>query len=216
MNIICSTCSSKFKISDNKIPTDRVVSIPCPKCKSNITISFKKSDDEIAGRFDFEETDFDSCESPDKPFDFIEEEGKTALICESNPKFNEKFKNVTELMDYHSTTVSNSRDALAKMRYHTYDLIIVNELFDTKDPDSHVVITYLERLSMSLRRNTFVTVISDRYHTMDHLMALKKSTNLIINTKHIAETDKILSKMIASNDFFFRAFNETLKEIGRI
>jgi hypothetical protein len=50
---------------------------------------------------------------------------------------------------------------------------------------------------------------------MDNMMALNKSVNLIINIKNIEDIGKILSRGITDNEFFYRIFKGTLKEVGR-
>ena len=69
---------------------------------------------------------------------------------------------------------------------------------------------------MSIRRNMFVALISDRYRTMDNMMAFNKSVNLIINSKNIEDVGKILSRGITDTELFYRVYKETLKATGRI
>jgi hypothetical protein len=101
------------------------------------------------------------------------------------------------------------------MRYHNYDLFVINEQFDSDTPESNGVLLYLERLGMSVRRNMFIALISNRFRTMDNMMALNKSVNLIINIKNIEDIGKILSRGITDNEFFYRIFKGTLQEVGR-
>ncbi len=221
MDIICDKCQSKFKIPDDKIPAGKVVKLPCPKCKNRISIGSSKKTDDIkqdqeTGIASFDQADSDAYDASEKPFDFIEEEGRTALICESDSSIKKKIKKVLNIMDYHFTEAESARDALKQMRYHNYDMIIVNEDFDTKNPDSNGVLIFIERLSMSVRRNIFVVMISGRFHTMDNMMTFIKSVNLIINTKNIKDFDKILQRGITDNDFFYRVYKESLKETGKI
>jgi CheY-like chemotaxis protein len=150
----------------------------------------------------------------EKPFDFIEEEGLTALLCEQNPVARQTIENALNLMDYQITVAESARDALKRMRYHVYDLIVVNESFDTNNPDANGVLIFLERLGMSVRRNIFVAMISDRYRTMDNMMAFHDSVNLIVNLKNIEDVGKILSRGITDTELFYNIYKETLKEIG--
>ena len=207
MDIICSNCSSKFRIPDEKIPAGRVTTLPCPKCKTRISLDLAKKTGAAA-----EGAAYDAS---DKPFDFIEEEGLTALVCEQNPIARKTIESALGLMDYQITIAESARDALKRMRYHIYDLIVVDENFDTKNPDANGVLIYLERLGMSLRRQIFVAMISSRFRTMDNMMAFHSSTNLIINIKNIEDIDKILSRGITDSELFFRIYKETLKETGR-
>jgi CheY-like chemotaxis protein len=152
----------------------------------------------------------------EKPFDFIEEEGLTALVCESNPSVRRTITNALEVMDYQITEAENARDALKRMRYHNYDLFVINEHFDTDNPESNSILLFLERLSMSVRRDMYVALVSNRFRTMDNMMALNKSVNLIINIKNIEDISKILSRGITDNEYFYRIYKQTLKEVGRI
>ena len=214
MDIICNSCSSKFRIPDEKIPVGRVTSLPCPKCKVRISIDpTKKTGRGIRAVEQSKENG--GYDASDKPFDFIEEEGLTALLCEQNPLASNTIQNALNLMDYQITIAENARDALKRMRYHVYDLIVVNESFDTKNPDSNGVLIYLERLSMAVRRQLFVAMISNRYRTMDNMMAFHDSVNLIINTKNLEDIGKILSRGITDTELFYRVYKETLKESGR-
>jgi predicted Zn finger-like uncharacterized protein len=214
MDIKCNSCSAKFRIPDEKIPRGRVSAVPCPKCKTRIPLDAAKKS---AGSVDTKEEsdlsqDFDFAE---KPFDFMEEEGLTALLCEQNPHARQSIESALNLMDYQITVAESARDALKRMRYHAYDLIVVNESFDTNNPEANGVLIYLERLGMSVRRNIFVAMVSNRYRTMDNMMAFHDSVNLVVNIKNIEDVGKILSRGITDNQLFYNVYRETLKETGR-
>ena len=210
MNVICSNCQSKFKVSNEKIPAGKRTTIACPKCKGYITLKPQRGS--AGGGAAGSTSTYNAAE---KPFDFIEEDGLTALVCESSPSVRRTITNALEVLDYQITEAESARDALKRMRYHNYDLFVINELFDTDNPESNGVLLYIERLSMGVRRNMFVALISNRFRTMDNMMALNKSVNLIINIKNIDDIGKILSRGITDNEFFYRIFQGTLREVGR-
>jgi predicted Zn finger-like uncharacterized protein len=212
MNVICDNCQSKFQIPDHKIPAGRRATVACPRCKGKILLGAKNAPAAGRGAPADNSNGYDAAE---KPFDFIEEEGLTALVCESNPLVRKTICEALELMDYQITEAESTRDALKRMRYHNYDLFVINENFDTENPESNGILLYLERLSMGVRRNMFVALISTRFRTMDNMMALNKSANLIINIKNIEDIGKILSRGITDNEYFYRVFKAALKEAGR-
>ncbi len=220
MDITCEHCQSKFRIADNKIPPGKTVILNCPKCKNKISITAEAAapepDEPKETAYAYNDIDSDTYDASEKPFDFVEEEGKTALVCESNVDIKKPLTDALGLMDYHITDAENIRDALTKMRYHNYDLILLDENFDSSNPDENGVLVYLERQPMSVRRDTFVALISSRFRTMDNMMAFNKSVNLILNTNNIADTEKILKRAIADNDLFYRVYRDALKETGRI
>jgi len=213
MDITCNTCSGKFRIPDEKIPRGRVSTVPCPKCKTRISLNPAKKSVGVVAAED-ESNRSDEFGFSEKPFSFMEEEGLTALLCEQNSVVRQTIENALHLMDYSISVAENARDALKRMRYHNYDLIVVNESFDTNNPESNGVLIYLERLGMSIRRNIFVAMISNRYRTMDNMMAFHGSVNLIINIKNIEDVGKILSRGITDTELFYNIYRETLKEIG--
>jgi predicted Zn finger-like uncharacterized protein len=214
MDITCNNCSGKFRIPDEKIPRGRFSSVPCPKCKTRISLEPAKKPAVSAAAAE-ESNRSEDYDFNERPFDFIEEEGLTALLCEQNPVARQNIENALNLMDYQTTVAESARDALKRMRYHNYNLIVVNESFDTNNPDANGVLIYLERLGMSVRRNIFVAMITNRYRTMDNMMAFHGSVNLIINIKNIEDVGKILSRGITDNELFYNIYRETLKEIGR-
>ncbi|MGD2270084.1 MAG: zinc-ribbon domain-containing protein [Desulfobacterales bacterium] len=212
MEIICDKCDSRFRVPDKKIPTNKIVTLPCPKCRNKISVGpVKKKDPAIEAGFVT-----DAYDASEKPFDFVEEEGKTALICETNAAALKTIVNALNLMEYHITVSESGRDALKKMRYHLYDLIIVNEMFNCDGPDSNMVLLYLERLNMSVRRNIFVAMISRGFRTMDQMMAFRYSVNIIINEKNIDDFGKIARRGLTEYELFYRVYNDSLKSTGRL
>ena len=218
MEIICESCQSKLKIPDDKLPQDKAVSLKCPKCQNRISVQPRKNEPDPSDRPDLDEDffSFDEGEGEDledvseKPFDFVEEEGKRALVCESDPMIKKSILPVLEVLEYHITEAKNSREALKNMRYQDYNLIVVSEYFDTKDPDTNGVLIYLERLNMAIRRDIYVALISNRFHTMDHMHAFQKSVNIIVNADNIADLDRILRRGMADHGLFYQAYKDSL------
>lgn len=216
MDIVCDQCQSRFKIPDEKLPPGKTATLTCKKCKNKIQVKAPAKApeqvpfEEIGDVFSFDEEESEDYDSKDKPFDFVEEEGKKALLCESDPKAKEKIRTVLDVLEYHVTDIANSREALKKMRFHDYDLIVVDELFDTRNPEQNGILIYLERLSMATRRQMFVTLITNRVRTMDQMTAFQKSVNIVINLRNIDDFDKILRRALADNEMFYRIYREQL------
>ena len=220
MEITCEKCQSKFKVPDEKLPAGKIVNLKCPKCKERISVG-PAPRPEVRQEVrppeqNFQDVHADAYDASDKPFDFVEEEGKTALICESDPGIKAKVITALNAMEYHITEAESGRDALKKMRYHVYDMILVNEEFETSDPDANGVLIYLERLNIAMRRNIFVVLLSNRFRTLDSMMAFNKSVNMVLNLSNIDEIEKALRRGMTDNDFFYRIFRDGLRKAGRI
>lgn len=154
-------------------------------------------------------------DAADKPFDFVEEEGETALICESDPSIREKISAAMKLLGYMITEATSAKDALKKMRFHTYEVVVLDERFDTITPDENDVLRYLESLSMATRRDIFVALITERFRSMDNMAAFNKSVNLVINTKNINDVATIMKRGVSENTAFYRVFKESMQKLGK-
>ena len=154
-------------------------------------------------------------DASDRPFDFVESDAETALVCESDGTVREKISGALKKMGYQTTEAASTGDALKSMRFHLFDLVMVNENFDQSAPDRNDVLAYLETLAMSTRRQIFVALISDTYRTTDNMAAFNKSVNTVINLKNIEDVEKILRGAVAENAAFYRVMKETLKKMGR-
>jgi hypothetical protein len=230
MNVSCENCRSKFKIPDEKVPKGQKFSLTCPQCNAKVVVD-ARSDTPSSSNTDSEssdkpksekektiidEVDADIYDASDKPFDFVEEGVKTALLCEPDAALQKKIKTGLHNMDYHITAPQLAKDALKQMRFHVFDMVVLNERFGTQNPDMNPVLKYLDRLNMSTRRNIFVTLITDRYRTMDNMAAFNKSVNLIVNLKNIDEIEKILRRGIADYEAFYRVYKRILIKTGRV
>ena len=161
------------------------------------------------------QVDSSAYDAADKPFDFVEAEGETALVCEADPALKEKISAAMTSLGYMITEAGSAKDALKKMRFHTYDVIVLDERFDTAAPDENDVLQYLENLSMVTRRDIFVALVSERFRSMDNMAAFNKSVNLVINTKNIDDVGTILKRGVSENNAFYRVYKETLKKMGK-
>lgn len=224
MDVSCEKCQASFKIPDEKVPQGRVFAIKCPKCKEKITIS-ASAEKKSAGAapvasavavpaFD-ESPDEESYDASDRPFDFLEEGVETALICEGDPVYRDKIQAALKSLGYQVTHPNNAREALKQMRFHVFDMIVVNERFDTPDPNHNNVLRYLETLTMGVRRSIFVALISDRFRTNDNMAAFHKSVNMVIGVSHVDDIEKVLKHGITENDIFYRVYKESLVKTGR-
>jgi DNA-binding NtrC family response regulator len=155
----------------------------------------------------------DTYDASDKPFDFVEEGMNTALICESDPAVRSKIHEALAQERYHITESESAQDALKKMRFHVYQLVVANESFDTDTPDQNVIFDTLKALPMSIRRNMFVVMISPRFRTMDNMIAFSKSVNLIVNPSNLDNIGTIIQKGLTDNEAFYHVYKESLKNV---
>lgn len=228
MDVSCNHCLGKFKIPDEKIPSEQVVFLPCPRCKKTLTVDTRSQKPPVkedslkpaAPPRPAEKQLMDTVsggvyDASDKPFDFLAPGVKTALACESDPGVLSKLRFVIKQMGYHAVEPPNATDALKKMRFHAFDLIILNEIFDSPSADDNPILAYLKDVNSAVRRNMFVALLTTRFRTMDNMAAFNKSVNVVIHLKNLDEIAKILRRAIDDNQVFYSVFKESLIKTGR-
>jgi hypothetical protein len=154
-------------------------------------------------------------DAADRPFDFVMEGDATALVCEPDPTTREKISGSIKELGYKITTPVSAKDALKAMRFHLFDVVVLNELFDTVNPEANAVLQYLENMNMTTRRRIFVALVGEKCRTMDNMAAFNRSVNIVINLKSIEDMGKIIKKGVADNRAFYHIFQETLQKMGK-
>ena len=221
MEIVCQNCQSRFKVAREKLPQGRTVSIQCPRCKGKIEI---ETDTDLEGEAAtrpinaesiVSEVDSGAYDPAESPFDYVQAGMRTALLCEHDRQIKQKFRGVLKGMNYQVVEADSIRHALKYMRFHVYDLVVLNEAFEAAGAESNHVVQYLARLPMHIRRNMFVVLLGNDFRTMDNMTALNKSVNLVVNSQSVDDMNNILKNALAQHEEFYHVFKEFLKQTGR-
>jgi predicted Zn finger-like uncharacterized protein len=219
MEVVCQKCKSKFRIADEKLPSGQNVSVKCAKCESKIEIDPGEGRPVNADKEDLEKVVDEVASSAydplERPFDYLEEGIETALLCEHDLGVKQKIRKLLEQMDYHVVEAASARNALKYMRFHVYDLVVVNEAFEATNADSNHVLQYLSQLPIVVRRNMFIVLLGKGLRTTDNMLAFNKSVNLVINLKDMDDMEKILKGALKEHNAFYEVFMESLKKTGR-
>jgi predicted Zn finger-like uncharacterized protein len=236
MEIICESCNTKLNIPDEKIPKDQMVRVNCPKCRYKITIEPQTSDSNNKSSSDpYSETgkmhlkfiestrsstsdeegpgyeDF----SDDESLVFFEEDVKLALIMIANEDHAVKVRSVIEELGYKAVEAPTTRDALGKMRFHHFDLIVLADGFDGQELARSPIINYLNHISISSRRRMFLALFSDQFKSMDEMTAFSLSANAIFNPKDLDRLVGIMKKALSDNEKFYKVYMDTLLGVGK-
>ncbi|MBE9581058.1 MAG: zinc-ribbon domain-containing protein [Proteobacteria bacterium] len=220
MEIVCQNCKAKFRISDEKLPPGRTASIKCPKCQTRMEIDTHSDAVRTTEMSNLEammhEVDSGDYDAVEQPFDYIQEGMETALLCEHDLEAKQKLRTVLERLNYHVVEAASARNALKYMRFHTYDLVILNITFDAASTKSNHVLQYLAHIPISVRRNMFVALLGKGFRTKDNMLAFDKSVNLIVSSQDIDDVENILKGALREHEAFYEVFKESLKKSGRV
>ncbi len=150
----------------------------------------------------------------DKPFDYVEEGKETVLLCEPDPGNSAKISNMLREAGYLVTEPSSTHDALAKMQFHTYHLILINEKYEATETGENEVLKYVNKLPMGTRRKTFVILTGNGFRTMDKMTAFNKSVNLVLDMEHLDDLEAILLSSRGEHNLFYFPFMNTMQKLG--
>jgi len=151
-----------------------------------------------------------------RPFGYKDTINETAMICENDPATRQKISSTLKSLDYNVIEAATFKEVLKYLNFHTFNVIFVNENFDTGTGEINNFLNYLEQLPMSTRRQIFVVLISATFATMDYMHSFNKSVNLIINKDDITELALILKKEIQENEYFYHVFKEYYRKHGKV
>ena len=227
METICEHCKAKLNIPDKKIPENQTVKIACPKCKKKMTLNAKKKQNETGSfhlRFiessrggESEENRYSYSDySDDQALAFYEEGTKLALVMDNNSEHTDNIRMDVGQLGYKAISAPNIRDAIGRMRYHHFDLVILCDGFDGQSLERNPILSYLNNLSMAVRRRMFVALMGEKFKTMDDMMAFALSVNLVVNTKELDKLSAILKRAISDYEKFYKVFMDTLVEVGKV
>lgn len=234
MEIICTGCNTKLNIPDEKLPKDQTVRINCPKCKTRLTIEPQEAWQEAFAMDDMNPEEGDGempnlnhrkqMKGPD-PSAYEEQEddytieyyedAKLALVM-ADENLTRIIKPAVEERNYKFISAPTIREALLKLRYHHFDLIILVDGFDGQEIAGGPIMNYLNHMSMSGRRRIFLTLISDKYKTMDEIMAYSLSANMVVNTREIGSLNILLKRGLLEYEQFYKVFTDILQKEGKV
>jgi hypothetical protein len=92
---------------------------------------------------------------------------------------------------------------------------VLSEDFDGQKLTQSPIISYLNRLSISVRRQIFLALISENFKTMDNMLAFALSANTVINAHELDQLSLMLGAAFAEHEKFYKVFYETLSEVGK-
>jgi CheY-like chemotaxis protein len=227
MDVVREKCQNVVKIPDEKVPKSKAFTIGCPKCKHKNSVNsdteaapapakqnliLPKAETQAVAEGQEKKDDIGGVPG-EGGFGFLEEGDKTALLCESNSDNHAKIRTALNLLGYKVMSPTEPREALKQLRFHDFDVVILNEMFGTRNPDVNHVHKHLSQLPMHSRRNIFVALISERFKTGDNMQTFNKSVNQMIHAGDIDRVEKILKRSIHDNDAFYRVMKESVKKL---
>src|SRR5215831_11147711 len=151
--------------------------------------------------------------SSQEKMDFFELGDKTSLIC-ADPATTEAVKGTLRELGFKFHIAETPELAVERMRYTSYDCIVVHENFAGSSLRSNAVLNYMMPLHMAQRRHSFVCLVGPSFKTLDAMQAFGQSVHLVLNPSDLPNLGPILKKSLAEFELLYRAYKDRVAEIG--
>ncbi len=138
----------------------------------------------------------------------------TSLICTKNEDFAGHVIKILKDMNnkiYHAQSV---QDALEKIKFNQYDLIIIDEGFDGNINEDKVL-TFVRNMAPVHRRKVFVILFGNNWKTADEMTAFAMSVNLLINKSNLEELKGVITQAMIQNQKNYKIFNDIIAGLGK-
>lgn len=203
MNITCPHCQAKLNLPDHKIPKDRDSSFKCPKCRKPVQIKASHSSVSGSGQ-------------PSVPAGGLGQGSQAqALVCLPDSDARARAMDVLARAGLGAESPESSSQALAKLQYHIYPLVLVDKVFDA----NMEMMRHMNDLDMSLRRKICLVCLGVDFSTGDAMAALHGSCNFYINTRDLNRDDgfldDILATAITDHQNFYTIYNDSMRAAGK-
>lgn len=211
MNVTCRNCEATIKVPENKIPKGQSFSFKCPSCKDKVIVPPAEDTVDTEPKLPIGGEDL---------FDTARFETGTilrgAMICHTEPALISK---ITDSLGISAHTPATHADALGRLRYNEYGLIIVSEGFEKQAHEGNSVLEALRMLTMQKRRKIFLVYVEPNATSFGRLEAAARSVNLLISTGDLGESEKIVKAIrrgMAEHQLDYKVYNDSLSSIRSI
>lgn len=145
--------------------------------------------------------------------DFFELGDKTSLIC-GDSNTTDMARTTLRELGFKFHTAETPELAIERMRYTSYDCIIIHENFAGSSLRSNAVMNFLAALPMAQRRFWFVCLVGPSFKTLDAMQAFAHSVHLVLNPADLPNLTAILKKGLAENELLYRSYKDILAAMG--
>ena len=211
MTVTCLKCHASLSIPDDRLPRGKVVSAACPRCGGPIAIDMTRAAAPPAAPA--------PPSAPDQPLaeraSYGERSQPQALVCATEPTEQRQILTSLKEAGYAAHAAANSAEALERLRFAAYAVIVVREGFDVPAGSPSTLTEALTDTPMGTRRNTHTVFVGPGVATHDSEAAFAKSVDLTIHLNDLPHFSDALKRSLTETEQMYRVFRETQRALGR-
>lgn len=140
---------------------------------------------------------------------------KLVLVCENATERQGVIRAALEQLGYTMLPATTADEAAERIRRQVFEIVIVDEQFESSGVLDNAVLKVLHTMPISLRRQMFVVLLGREFKTFDNMMAFARSVNVVVNLNDLPHLPAILRKGLEDSNEFYRVFRDMLAEVGK-
>lgn len=195
VKITCTNCSKSLSIDETKIGA-RVVTFPCPACKTPLTVD---------GR-DYQNAAPSAAPAPQNE-DHQDEFGEKALIVGADDPMLRQAVKLIGYLPVHQADAKSARDYYMQEFPH---VVLIHPAQLTPPPLD--AMSPIISLVPADRRKSFFILVADGLRTLDGNAAFLYGVNLVVAKKDLPQFPQIYREANAANDRFYASMNAVFRE----
>jgi len=147
-------------------------------------------------------------------FDFLTPEDKPALVALSTPEMEETAKTALDQLGYKIHVAANHGEFLHKFTQVQYQVVIIDEQFNSATPDDNESLSALQKMPMSMRRHALVILLGFSLSTFNPMQAFQNGVHAVVNPSEMFLLIQLIEKAVADNNYFLHTYREALKRVA--
>ncbi len=211
MTISCPSCHATLTIPDDRLPRGKVIGASCPHCKGRVVI-----DTTGPGREPAPTPAPAPVAAPEaSPPAYGEAELPAALLCATVAAERESMAATLKQEGYRVQIARDAADAIDRLRFTAYALIILREGFGSPKGEANPVLDHLAGMEMADRRCLHVVLVSPTLRSHDPATAFARSVTLVLHVNDLPHLAPALKRLRTETDETYSVFLESLRAAGK-
>jgi CheY-like chemotaxis protein len=216
MTVTCPSCNTSLTIPDERLPKGKVLTAACPRCKGQIVIDTSPPPAgpraEAVGGASAATV---PAPRPEAPAAYAEQAQARALVCVAAQAERDPVLAALKREGYAAHAAADAADAIERLRFTAYALVILREGFGSAAGDGNPVLEHLAEMGMATRRLMHVVLVSPSVRSHDASAAFARSVDLVLHTNDVPHLAEALKRSRVEAEQAYRVFLESLRAAGK-
>ena len=148
-------------------------------------------------------------------FEFLSPSDKPALLAVSSMEWLSTAQMVLGELGYKIHSASGHEDFINRFSAVQYQVVIIEELFQSSTPVENATLTYVQTLPMAQRRHATVILIGPSFQSLHPMQAYQQSVHAVVHPDELLTLGQIVQKSVADNDTFLRAYRDAQNRVAQ-